>query len=271
MVGVLLLCAGAPASGKAIELYILGGQSNAWGRDDVSNLPAPMQEEHVAVIYNGVEQRKNQSGPELGPWQNLAPRTDGKYGPEVPFGWALGGDSAIFHFVVNGSAMASWLRVFLPEMLTALDLAVIDLESRGDSVRHAGMIWTHGEGDARDNLRADAYADGLVDLIDEVRQHIGTPDLPIVISQLHADVDRPFTSEIRQGQQWVSENVAVTQLINVDDVELRSDRIHYANHPTWLTLGPRYARPFLVPLPGASAMAVPLLALIGAMAVKCRK
>lgn len=250
------------AAGADIDLYIMAGQSNSWGNADATLLPQFMQQPRPGVLYNGILQVKSDPGPELTDWRPLGPRQGGHnlhYGPEVPFGWMLPDDSAVFHFAVKGSNLRNgWRNTYLNEMFVALDLAITDLEALGHTVHVAGMTWNQGEGDSGKLSHALAYSGHLAWMIDTVRDWVGDPDLPFTIARLHADVDRDFAAELRDSQQWVTENVHDTWLVNVDDVPLGPDSVHYVGDAAWPVLGPRYAGPFVAPTDFSSDGAINL-------------
>lgn len=250
--GVVVTGAASRAEAELLDLYIMAGQSNSWGGALASSLPEPWQQPRPEVWYNGMLQDKSIPGPELAEWRALGPREDDgklRYGPEVPFGWQLPDNSAIFHFSVSGSNLQqNWRDEYLDQMFEALDLAIADLASMGHTVRFAGMTWNQGEGDATKENFAQAYADNLTWLIDEVRTYTDEPELPFTFARLHINnFQAPYRQVVRDAQQWVTENIPDTWLINADDVPLRWDWVHYQNPDGWLMMGPRYAGPFVNP------------------------
>jgi hypothetical protein len=172
------------------------------------------------------------------------------HGAELTLGRELAAslpdEIAILKFAWNGTNLAStsgldwnvnsnaeYYDSLVAETSTALSHLETDLEISGTV---AGLFWLQGEADAYAGMSS-LYELNLTALVDAVRDEWGE-SLPVVIAQMHQNVvhwahpvvpriAEPYLSEIRAAQQSVAAKNSFVRTVDVDDVPLTSDSIHF--------------------------------------------
>jgi hypothetical protein len=225
MVALLLLP--LASSTQATELFLMAGQSNmvGGGREDEITDPAWLLQPDVAYRY----QTDYGYQPDWIPLQNLVEGQS--FGPELLFGRTLadaGHDVAIAKYAWNGTSLAiGWA----PDSELRNGLLAFGDESLASTpeLHLAGFIWVQGTGDT-DALRGPLYEGRLHNLIAEVRDHFDVPDLPVLFNQYHIAANRPEEGilTLRQSQANVARDDPYAYMINLDDMPLKPDRIHFA-------------------------------------------
>jgi hypothetical protein len=173
------------------------------------------------------------------------------HGVELTLGRELAGklsdDVAILKFAWNGTQLASTSGLFdwnvssqgeyfdslVAETRTALSRLQSDL---GTSGTVAGLFWLQGEADAYAGT-AQLYEQNLQALVDSVRDEWGE-NLPVVIAQSHKGginwkhpvvprIVEPYLSQVRDAQQSVAARSPFARTVDVDDIPLTSDSLHF--------------------------------------------
>lgn len=194
------------ASGKSIfggivseniaRLWIVAGQSNARGLADISGAPLST---NPVVGVSTFKRTSKLSG--VGSWQPLNHTTniydasgDGKFGPELQLmkraaseHYSTGPENCFLVKVTQGGtslgvdwADGSDLR---NSLIYHIESAIADLQANNDFdvVKVMGLYWDQGEWDARFQSLADSYESNLTAFIADIRSHVGSNDLPIVL------------------------------------------------------------------------------------------
>jgi hypothetical protein len=241
---------------ETIDVYLIGGQSNADGRAVASGLPSSLQQPqtNVPFYYGGV----NGSG-----FTSLQPESYGQinqgasqdFGPEVTFGlsmaqytasqpntevavikYALGGTNLYSQWAAGGTgteagdgsvydSFQNTVTAGLQALRTANPTATINID---------GMIWMQGESDAVITNGVDEstnYGSELTAFIKDVRQTYGT-NLPFVIGELSAyqtgTGPAAQRNNIRAAQISVASSLPDTGIVNTDSFPLNSDSLHFS-------------------------------------------
>lgn len=269
-----LFFVGSHANGEIIDIFLIGGQSNADGRANISgstqNLPAVLRNPQNDVpVYWG----SSNSSPAGGkyPFRNpgaltvlqpgLTRDAPNLLGPEVSFGRSMadyyareGGTIALIKYAVGGTSLAvDWkaggtaselndggsyqnFQSIVIKGMTAIQAAHPDA-----TLRISGMIWMQGEEDTSDQFSA-AYQKNLADFISDIRLTYGE-NLPFVIGQLSINQTRlsalPLAS-VRNAQAAVAAADPYSRLVVTDSFGLNSDHLHF-NRPGQVDLGYAFA------------------------------
>lgn len=175
---------------KTIDLFILAGQSNALGRQgDASGYPADPNALDSLIKFNWTNiEISNSDG-----WTTMGPQTgffpNGHFGPEVTFGRNLvnaGYKPAIFKYTRGATSIFEHWRGpgeggYYDDMVADLNIAINELKTQGYTVKIKAFIWIQGESDSNSDAAANAYADNLNDIINDIRSVTNNSSLPIIL------------------------------------------------------------------------------------------
>lgn len=244
----------AQAAGIDVDVFLLGGQSNARGVGVVAELP------DRSIVYNERVMFYNASQ-----WTSLQPHNGSHIGPEIGFGnrvAALHPDRsiAIIKRAVGGTDILSdWhpgvdandTDHFGPQFqlfVQTVNAGINALIARGDTPVIRAMLWQQGERDARSEAAGTIYAENLSHLIHRFREQFNAPHMPFVYGQvLPVPLEGyPWRDQVRQGQLDVDEDAGHpfatdgARLVFADDLPMNSDKLHISAVGQ-LELGRRFA------------------------------
>lgn len=269
---------------KEIDVYLIGGQSNATGQGYMHNLPADFEPDtSVRFFYSeGLG-----GGGVSRVWGGLcqASETPDKFGVELSMGTKLqemypNREIALIKHALSGSNLYSqWATggenknsespgPEFEKFMVTVKQGLKELEDKGFRPILRAMVWQQGEADARDIAGMEHsrnYGYNLRKFIKQVRQQLGAPKMLFVYGYvIPVPLDR-FTGrkEVRQAQQHIDQNsghrLAVKRafVVETDDLPLRcdepnspfpDDKVHF-NTIGILTLGERFAQKISQELP----------------------
>lgn len=268
---LLLGCSALPNSQKQkverIEVYLLGGQSNADGHGHTNELSAAQVKPDPNVLFyhgNG----GNRSPLKANAWLPLQPgsgskkKNSGGFGPELGFGKALhrarGSETtkvAVIKYAVGGSNLAIQWRAngkvtkkgdgpFYQKFQQTVSQGIAELKELYPSaqIEIVGMLWHQGESDMKLD-RANKYQANLLRLSKDLRANYGA-ELILLIGQLSTDqYPKPKAGFpiIAQAQRSVANSSDLTALVPSQGlpVDLPGNRIHFGTEGQ-LKLGERY-------------------------------
>jgi sialate O-acetylesterase len=271
---------------RPIEVYLIGGQSNATGQGYVRNLPAGFAPCPDVLLYHSGAPHLHGSGrPDA--WESLQPASESpdRFGPELGFGNRLqtlrpGRRIALIKHAHSGTNLhaqwapganandrAHWGAQFATFVQTA-DAGLKALREQGYAPTLAGMIWMQGENDADEGGSASSdYAKNLTHFIARVRAQFDAPDLVFVYGLIGKPPESgPGRDVVRQAQRELSADsgspLAVNRafLVPTDDLTRRADdpgtpypndHNHFSS-AGMLTLGERMAETMNAHLPEKS-------------------
>jgi len=248
---ILLSAPIAPAGGVTVDVFLLGGQSNAGGRGAVSELP------DSSVVYNTeimlFHSASMVSGQTAGSWTTLRPASNsaGYFGPEIGFGNRMaelypGRQIAIIKHAVGATDLGSnWnpgadtrdtanfgpqFRIFVETVDSGID----SLIAQGYTPVIRGMLWQQGERDSRNSSYGPAYDKNLSHFIGRVRAQFNALGLPFIYGQV---LPVPlsgynYRDQVRQGQFNIDEDSGHeyatdgARLVLADDLPMNSDNLH---------------------------------------------
>jgi hypothetical protein len=252
------------------KVYLLGGQSNAAGRGDASELSAPYdvpqtdvafywhktlvtdngnltQDEWVDLQVDAGQGKNNPSGHEV------------EFGPELAFGRTMAdadptANIAIIKYAHGGSNLhTQWADggEMYETFVSTVEAALAALTEAGHTYELIGMFWQQGESDTGDSY-AGNYEANLTDLIARVRADLfGGLSLPFVIGGLssnqYSTVADTTTGAgtVRLAQETVAANVDGVGFANADNCEVYADYNIHFTYIGQLALGAAHAEVML--------------------------
>lgn len=253
------------------RVYLIGGQSNANGRGDASQLTGDLAapQKDVRFFWHRTQGAKNVGHLTEDTWIELAPGSGHggtspvhpkEFGLEVSLGYELARaypdqKIAIIKYSHGGSNLhAQWAtsgekyQTFIATTRVALD----ELAAQGHTYALHGMVWQQGEADAGSEKHAERYQANLTSLITRVRDDLCDGEtLPFVIGGLsdsqNPSIATPGSSwnTARQAQEKVAGSLPQVGFVNTDGFSIRDgDAIHF-NHDGQIALGKAHAAELL--------------------------
>ena len=262
---LLSVLAGAPVAlaGTPIHIFILAGQSNARGHGyKASSLPDHLKPGVPDVLFWYELSRDKttafiDSGDDFVPLDsqvNTVGDTFGNgghngYASEITAGRDLlagvGEEIAFIKFAIGATGIEdAWDpddgASYFWDLIGITDDALAELTSRGYDGIFSGFIWVQGEWDANRSSHAPLYESRLTHFVQQLRLHLGAPNMKFIISRLHQGMDLDFLATVRAAQEDVAAADPRNFLVSSDDLDLQSDDLHYKGS-TQRTLGNRFA------------------------------
>ena len=252
----LVLLAGAPpaqAAGGAIDVYLIGGQSNATGQGYLANLPAGFAPDTRVLLYHSGRPHLD-SGAAPDTWVPLrqASESPDRFGPELGLGNRLqelfpGRRIALIKHAHSGTnlyrqwapgASAGDRSDWGPQFAVFVDTVeggLAALRAQGDEPVLRGMVWQQGESDADRTEHGDAYAANLAHFIARVREQFHAPALPFVYGYVMPAVPAPGTypgrDAVRRAEHDLDENSGSPLAVKGARVVATADLGHRADDP----------------------------------------
>ena len=249
IVGAILIA--GSAFGEVINVFLVGGDSNALGSGVPSELPAELQDPQTDISYY---QRFSSQLDYLRPVP-IYTYTNCSYGPEITFGRAMadfyapsGAKVAIIKSgYTNNNFWANWApdgtanktadgatyRAF--QTVVTSGTAALQAANPNATLKIRGMIWIHGEADASQITSVPPetnqdYSNNLTTFIQDIRATYNNPALPFVFSKLSASqtsIESSKLDYVRAEQQAVADATPNTgiAMINTDAMPLLSNHI----------------------------------------------
>jgi hypothetical protein len=270
-----------PDSLPTVEVYLIGGQSNATGQGYLANLPQTARVDTAVRLFHSGAPHLNSGLPAL-TWQPLhaASESPDRFGPELSFGThvhelrpnqtivlikhAHSGTNLYRDWAPGSSAADSthWGPQFR-QFVQTVEAGMRQLRQQGYNPHLAGMIWQQGESDADAGGKASAqYGPHLAQLIQRVREQFQAPDLRFVYGYVYPPpASGKAVKQVRRAQHRVDQRsgsrraVVNAFVVPTDDLSQRADdpnspypndHIHFGTAGTW-QLGLRMADTMIHP------------------------
>jgi hypothetical protein len=261
---------------KEIDVYLIGGQSNATGQGYMKNIPPDFEIDKSVKFFYSQYLGGGGTAMEWGPLCQ-ASETPDKFGVELSMGTILKQlnperEIALIKHALSGSNLyEQWnpgknkndTANFGPEFrkfIHTVETGLRKLEAKGYEPKIIAMVWQQGEADARDIAGKEIsgnYGENLNHFIKRVRKQLGAPKMLFVYGYVIPVPLERFTGreEVREAQRNVDQNsghklaVKGAFVIETDDLPLRcdepnspypNDKIHF-NTFGILELGKRFA------------------------------
>ena len=240
--------AAAAEPARPIDVYLIGGQSNATGQGYLVNLPKGFAPDPRVLLFHSGRPHLD-SGAEPKTWVPLrqASESPDRFGPELGFGNRLqeltpGRTIALIKHAQSGSNLFSqWnpgkdaadREHFGPQFRTfveTVELGLKGLRERGYDPTIRGMVWQQGESDSKDPDVAAAYGTNLAHFLARVREQFGSPGLVFVYGYVMPPPNEgPGRDLVRKGQKEVDQGsgtplaVKGAFVVESDDLSQRAD------------------------------------------------
>lgn len=182
----------APVLEDSVDLFILGGQSNAQGwMGDGAQYPqdTTLLDPFIGLYYHyALNTSSNGKWISMQAQEGLFP--EGHFGPEVSFGRRLkasGYNPVIFKYTCGGTSIDNYWKTpgsggQYDALVVALKKAIRALEQNGHTVAIRAFIWIQGESDMDGLAMANAYHDKLLSIIRDMRINVAkNSTLPILL------------------------------------------------------------------------------------------
>lgn len=245
----------APETRKRI--IVIAGQSNGHGIAVAANITIRTG---YTLAYANVTQKQKWASNAVDPPTFIEPATAAlaprggspNFGPELSLGryvdLAIPTKFAISKFNGSGYSLAvEWNpNGTYPTGTNFFDqwLAYMAASETELSGYIAAIVWIQGEADAEDAGEAAAYEANLTAFIATVRETY--PNIPFVISYLHASGSGAHSATVRTAQENVVAAMAQVSGVDVDDLTL-ADGLHF-DADSYVLLGDRLAAAALTEL-----------------------
>ncbi len=256
------------ASEKPMMVFLVAGQSNMEGKGKSKDLPKEMlqcdgvwnytdTDNYPAVFKLRMNEKKGRKTrfwdyhQQKTSWKPYLIETE-KFGPEVNFVQEIkkkypDRKIGIIKFAVGGSSLnrhwfneKGFIQAGGPLYPLFIKNAKKAMSEQENSVL-TGMIWFQGESDRKESDYPH-YEKHFKNLINGVRKELNTPSLPFIYARINAKTDKETETghqEIRRIQEKCS--LANTAWIDIDDVTLGSDKVHY-REKGYLKIGKRFSQ-----------------------------
>ena len=260
---------------EEVDVYLIGGQSNASGQGYVRNIPKTFKVSTSVKFFYSKYLNGGKGAGVLGPLCQASETWD-KFGPELSLGTALQKYYPhtkivlVKHALAGSNLYAQWnpgnregekRGIEFTKWLDTVNAALEALKKQGHTPIIRAMVWQQGEADARydaGDANSKKYGENLKNFILQVRQLLNAPDMLFVYGEVMPMEAERFShrSEIRQAQIDVAEasksplSVDNAFLVEGDDLQMRrtdyktpfpNDDVHLGTYGL-LTLGERFAK-----------------------------
>lgn len=273
---LLLGCSSVPPSEqpvtKRIELFLVGGQSNADGHGHTKELTPEQAKPYSDVLFyhgngGGLSPLTANTWLPLQPGSGSKKRNTGEFGPELSFGkamhQAIGSDAvqvAVIKYAVGGSNLASQWHAdgtansemdgpFYQNFQNTVTEGIYKLKRRYPEaeIHIAGMLWHQGESDTSEK-RAPHYEANLSRFIRDIRMTFGEELVFVIgqISQQQFKKTKQGISQVMKAQKRVADTTELNGLVSTQNipVDLPNNRIHFGTEGQ-LLLGELYSQEML--------------------------
>jgi hypothetical protein len=261
---------------KEIDVYLIGGQSNATGQGYMKNIPDEFETDKSVRFFYSQYLGGGGSALEWGPLCQ-ASETPDKFGVELSMGTILkqlnpDREIALIKHALSGSNLyEQWApgknkkdtKNFGPEFKKFIHTVISgmkELEAKGYEPKIKAMVWQQGEADARDIAGEEnnrTYGKNLHHFIERTREQFSAPKMLFIYGYVIPVPLERFTGreEVREAQKNIDQNsghklaVKGAFIVKTDDLPLRcdepdspypDDKVHF-NTLGILELGERFA------------------------------
>jgi lysophospholipase L1-like esterase len=268
-----------PGSLGPIDVYLIGGQSNATGQGYMSNLPKDFVINTDVLLFNSGPPHLDSGAAPL-TWVPLrqASESPDRFGPELGFGNRIQELSpekkiALIKHAHSGTSLygdwnpgknaddqSHWGGQF-KTFVDTVQAGLQGLRDQGYQPILRGMIWQQGENDINEG-HARAYGRNLAHFIGRVREQFNVPDLRFIYGYVYPPPNNQVgRDDVRLGEKKVDQNsgdpLAVKNAfaVETDDLSQRAsdpntplpnDHVHFGTEGM-LDLGKRMAEKMVDP------------------------
>ena len=237
-----------PDTPVPIDVFLIGGQSNATGQGYLRNLPPDVKPDASVLLFHSGKPHLNSGSTPLR-WVPLrqASESPDRFGPELGFGNRIaqlrpGTKIALIKHAHSGTNLyAQWnpgedaadATHFGPQFkafVETVDAGLKGLRDQGYEPTVRGMIWQQGESDVG---KGDEYGKNLAHLVARVREQFKAPDMLFVYGYVMPPPNSGAgRDKVRRGEKAVDQDSGdplATRgafVVETDDLSQRADDVH---------------------------------------------
>lgn len=244
LLGIPMVYAGKPV--KNMDLYLCIGQSNMAGRGKLS--PAVMDTMQNVYLLNAEDQFELAVNP-LNRYSTIGRGLTGEYlGPVYSFAKAMASKKHPVGLIVNargGSSIRSWGKD-AKQSGGYYDEAIRRAKEAMKYGTLKAIIWHQGEADCH---HPEAYKEKIIQLMTDLRNDLGMPDLPVVVGQIAQwnwtkkphipEGTTPFNDMIKEISTFLPHSVCVS---SEGLTPLKDETDPHFDAASQIILGKRYAK-----------------------------
>lgn len=228
----------AQPAAQELTIFLLLGQSNMAGRD-ISGLADQKTDPRVlaldangvwAVAKDPIHRKTSQAVPGVGPGLPFALALL-EHRPDLRIG--------LVPCAVGGTSIRRWSKN--GDLFKAAVEQARVAATRGTL---AGILWHQGETDAEGKTTAGAHAEKLAQVVRDLREALGRPDLPFVAGQLGDFLPAqkfPSAEAVHAAIATLPSLVERARVVSADGLTDKGDRLHFSATAS-RELGSRFAR-----------------------------
>lgn len=231
--------AGGFAHAGVIDVFLVGGQSNALGRADPSTLPTALKNPQPDVPYyystsvglTTLRPRATEFGPEITFGRAMADYYEARAGQIAILKYAVGGTNLYSQWKAGGDATTTGDGPLYQDFQTTISAGMIALQmaNPGMTLVLRGMIWMQGESDAIPAQSAN-YEANLTAFISDIRKTYGA-GLFFTIGELSTGQTgtgpAADLATVRAAQEHVAAADPLTSILNTNSYSLKPDNLHW--------------------------------------------
>ncbi|KAJ6671186.1 ESTERASE putative (DUF303)-RELATED [Salix viminalis] len=214
-------------------IFILAGQSNMSGRGGVIKDPhnnqklwdrvVPLEcQPHPSILRLSAKLEWEPSIEQI--HADIDTKKVCGVGPGMSFANAvkdrINGAVGLVPCAVGGTAIKEWAR---GEELYE-NMVKRAKESVKDGGEIKGLLWFQGESDTSTQIEANAYRGNMEKLIENVREDLGLPSLPIIQVAIASGLDDNYMEKVREAQLNI--NLPNVACVDAKGLDLNEDHLH---------------------------------------------
>ncbi|WP_339706292.1 sialate O-acetylesterase [uncultured Kriegella sp.] len=235
-----------------IDVYLIGGQSNATGQGYMVNIPSDFSVNSEVLLFHS-HLMKGEMPYVWRPLHQASESTD-RFGVELSLGTKLkeffpDKKMALIKHAYSGSNLfEDWnpgenikdtiaYGIQFKHFVKTVNKGLDDLRSQGFVPKIKGMVWQQGEGDAREDSgieNSKNYGKNLRHFIKRVRKQFGAKAMLFIYGYVIPVPQKVYAGreEVRSGQRYVDQDsgrpLALKNafVVSTDDLPIRADEPH---------------------------------------------
>ena len=205
--------------------------------ENLGNIPEHPTFKSISPVKPGLGDSASEFGPELGIGETMATRyqKNGKSRKSMIVKYTACGSTFTDHWfsksMIDDPNMEDALnQVQIREdkngdytgpltnnLYQLVDKAIAQVKEEGYEAVIDGLIWVHGEQDAKYEKNMEIYEKALGDFIHDFREYVGDTHLSVVVTEAVTNSGR-YCNKLREIQKKVSSEDANTHFVNTEDL-----------------------------------------------------
>jgi hypothetical protein len=227
---------------RAIDIYILAGQSNMQGSAPITGCPSPSNPSmllsfnvNTAQWVQAKDPLSNYAGSGMGPGMSFASTMATLTGEPV----------GVVMCAKGGTHLAEWMPDYMTHSLYGAMISnARKAAAAGGNI--VGLVWYQGESDADNVPDVIAYTQRMHALFTNVRIDLGIPELPIVFVKLGPnphEAGYEYWYDIQMRQQYIADaKPPGIAMADASDLQAGTQSPHHLSQASMIILGARIAQ-----------------------------